>query len=200
MNKQDFLAISDKNSDERLTSRRRFLRQLACGTLLAACAPGMASAAVRHVYGLRSYKAIALENIHTGDKLNVVYFEQGRFVPGALAEINHLFRDYYTGDIHPIDPMLLEQLHDLRNILDVNRPFQVVSGYRSPYTNSMLRRESHGVARHSLHMEGRAIDIRIGGVATKHIKNAAVALQRGGVGYYPKTNFVHLDTGEVRLW
>lgn len=200
MSTQNFLADSGKNPDERLASRRRFLRQLACGTLLAVRAPGMASAAARHIYGLRSHKAIALENIHTGDKLNVVYFEQGRFVPGALAEISYLFRDYYTGDIHPIDPVLLDQLHDVRNSLGVNKPFQVISGYRSPHTNAMLRKESHGVAKHSLHMQGKAIDIRIHGVATRHIKNAAVALRRGGVGYYPKTDFVHLDTGGVRVW
>lgn len=165
----------------------------------------MVSAAVRHTYTSTrphtpAHKIIALENINTGDKLKLAYFEQGRYVKEALQEINYLFRDFHSGDVHPIDPSLLDQLYDLKQNLDVTRPVHIISGYRSPVTNAQLRKQSHKVAKHSLHMEGRAIDIRIEGVKTKHIRNAAIAMQRGGVGYYPRANFVHLDTGEIRTW
>jgi len=165
----------------------------------------MASAAVRHLYSPTrphppTHKIIALENINTGDKLKLAYFEQGRYVKEALQEINYLFRDFHSGDVHPIDPTLLDQLYDLKQNLGVTRPVHIISGYRSPFTNAQLRKQSHKVARHSLHMEGRAIDIRIEGVSTKHIRNAAIAMQRGGVGYYPRSNFVHLDTGKIRVW
>lgn len=129
-----------------------------------------------------------------------MYFEQGSYIEEALQEISYLFRDFHSGDIHPIDPLLVDQLYDLKQNLAVNRPIEVISGYRSPYTNAHLRRQSHRVAKHSLHMEGKAIDIRIAGLDTRHIRNAAVAMQRGGVGYYPQANFVHLDTGEIRTW
>jgi len=167
---------------------------------MALAAPGIVPAAVRYVYGAPSHKALFLENIHTGEKLNVTYFERGRYFRDALLEVDHFFRDYRTGDVHPMDPSLLDILHDLKYSLAVNKPIKVISGYRSPRTNAALRRHSRGVARHSMHMEGRAIDIRISGVAVRHIRNAAIALGRGGVGYYPAANFVHLDTGEFRVW
>lgn len=184
-----------------ISSRRRFLQQMACGTLLAMSGSGIASAAVRHVYGdYPEHKMLALENLHTGDSLKLTYFEQGRYIKDALQEINYLLRDYHTDDIHPIDPSLVDQLYDLKQTLGISKPIHVISGYRSPDTNAHLRKQSHRVAKHSLHMQGRAIDIRIEGVATKTIRNAALAMGRGGVGYYPYANFVHLDTGEVRTW
>jgi len=192
------LSISASDEPRLIVSRRRFLKQLACGSLLAMSGSGAVSAAVRQYSP--SYKIIALENTNTGDKLKLVYFEQGGYIEEALQEISYLFRDFHTGDVHPIDPMLVDQLHDLKQSLAVNRPIEVISGYRSPYTNAHLRRQSHRVAKHSLHMEGKAIDIRIAGLDTRHIRNAAVAMQRGGVGYYPRANFVHLDTGEIRTW
>lgn len=147
-----------------------------------------------------SHKVLALHNTHTGDRLKLTYFEQGRYIKDALHEINHLFRDYHDGSIHPIDTALLDQLYDLKHVLEVRKPFHIVSAYRSPATNADLRRHSDGVAKNSLHMQGRAIDIRIEGVDTRRIRNAALAMQRGGVGYYGKSNFVHLDTGSVRNW
>lgn len=193
------------DEDHAIASRRRFLKQLACGSLLAISGSEMASAAVRHVYyrsSIResSHKALDLLNTNTGDKLKLTYFEQGRYIQGALEEISYLFRDYHTGDVHPIDTALLDQLYDLKKNLGVNKPFHIISGYRSPYTNAHLRQQSHRVAKHSLHMEGRAIDIRIEGLETKTIRNAALAMRRGGVGYYPRADFVHLDTGEFRVW
>jgi len=147
-----------------------------------------------------SHKVLALRNMHTGDQLKLTYFEKGRYIKDALHEINHLFRDYHDGSVHPIDPALLDQLYDLKHVLEIRKPFHIVSAYRSPATNADLRRHSDGVAKNSLHMQGRAIDIRIEGVDTRRIRNAAVAMQRGGVGYYGKSNFVHLDTGSVRTW
>ncbi|MGZ8192472.1 MAG: YcbK family protein [Methylobacter sp.] len=180
-----------------VASRRKFLKNIACGSLLALGGSNIAHAAARH---FPSYKTLALENIHTGDKLKLTYFEAGSYIKDALQEISYLFRDYHTGDVHPIDPSLLDQLYDLKRILGVRKPFHIISGYRSPLTNAKLRRKSHGVAKNSFHMQGRAIDIQIAGVETRRIRNAAIALQRGGVGYYPRSDFVHLDTGNFRTW
>lgn len=145
-------------------------------------------------------KMIALQNPHTGDNLRLTYFERGLYLEDALQEIDYMLRDFHTGDIHPIDPALLDQLYDLKLRLGISRPFNVISGYRSPATNANLRRHSDGVARNSLHMQGRAVDIRLEGYDAKIIRDAALVMQRGGVGYYPESNFVHLDTGSIRTW
>jgi uncharacterized protein YcbK (DUF882 family) len=144
-------------------------------------------------YYTPSHKTLFLEHEHTGDSLKLTYFEQGHYVDGALDEINFLMRDYHTDDVHPIDTALLDQLFDLNEI-------HIVSGYRSPFTNAQLRRNTPGVAEHSFHMQGRAIDIRIEGVHARTIKDAALSMVQGGVGYYPYNNFVHLDTGDIRTW
>jgi uncharacterized protein YcbK (DUF882 family) len=146
------------------------------------------------------HKTLSFEHTHTGDKLKLTYFERGTYIKEALHEINYLLRDFRTDDIHPIDPALLDQLFDLKQTLDVSKPFHIISGYRSPFTNAQLRKHSHGVADHSFHMQGRAIDIRVEGVSSKTIRNAALAMAQGGVGYYPRNDFVHLDTGEFRTW
>ncbi len=145
-------------------------------------------------------KMISLQNPHTGDRLRLTYFERGLYIEDALEEIDYVLRDYHTGDIHPIDPALLDQLHELKLRLGVSRPFNVISGYRSPETNANLRRHSDGVAKNSLHMQGRAVDIRLDGYHASTIRDAALSMQRGGVGYYSASNFVHLDTGDVRTW
>lgn len=151
-------------------------------------------------FNAAEHKTLAFEHTHTGDKLKLTYFEQGRYIEEALREINYLLRDFRTDDVHPIDTALLDQLFVLKQALGVNKPFHIISGYRSPFTNSMLRRFSHGVAEHSFHMQGRAIDIRLEGISSKIIRNAALTLAQGGVGYYPRDNFVHLDTGRFRTW
>lgn len=147
-----------------------------------------------------SHKTLAFQNPHTGDQLKLTYFENGRYVNGALHEINQLCRDHHTGAIHPVDTALLDQLYDLKLALDVNKPFHLVCGYRSPFTNAMLRNQDHAVAKNSLHMQGKAVDIRIEGVNIRNIRDAALAMQRGGVGYYSRSNFIHLDSGDVRSW
>jgi uncharacterized protein YcbK (DUF882 family) len=147
-----------------------------------------------------SHRALAFQNPHTGDKLSLTYFEKGRYLTDALDEISFLLRDYRTGDVHPIDPGLLDQLHDLKQMLGLNQPFGVICGYRSPLTNARLHAEHAGVANNSFHMHGRAVDIRIERFDLRRIHNAALAMHRGGVGYYPESNFIHLDTGTFRTW
>jgi uncharacterized protein YcbK (DUF882 family) len=143
---------------------------------------------------------LTLKNAHTGDALKVTYFEHGRYIEDALKEIDNLYQDHLTGDIYPIDTALLDQLHEVKYLIGTDKPIHIVCGYRSPMTNAYLRRQSGAVARNSLHMQGRAVDIRIEGVDAREIRNAALAMAKGGVGYYPSANFVHLDTGELRTW
>lgn len=137
---------------------------------------------------------------HTGERLAIDYFGGGEYVPEALATVNHFLRDFRTGDVHPIDPGLLDLLHSLTSLTGSERPFQVISGYRSPATNEMLRHRSEGVAAGSLHMRGQAIDIRLADVPLVTLRSAALEVGRGGVGYYPASDFVHVDTGRVRTW
>lgn len=191
--------LENRTSDDSdiVMSRRRFIRHLACGSLLTLGSPVIAEAAKA---SFPSHKSLAFEILNTGDKLKLTYFEGGRYISSALREIDYVLRDYRTGDVHSIDPALLDQLHDLKLMLGANRPFEIICGYRSPLTNSNMHSHTSGVASNSLHMQGRAIDIRLDGCDIKHLKNAAVTMRRGGVGYYPKSDFVHLDTGKFRTW
>lgn len=139
-------------------------------------------------------------NLHTGETAAVVYRAEGRLIPSALRKIDHLLRDHRTNEVAEIDPRLLDLLHRLRLCLGTSKPYGIISGYRSPGTNAMLVSRSNGVARRSLHMQGRAIDIRIEGVDPWHIYRAARELNAGGVGLYSSSGFVHLDTGRARFW
>jgi uncharacterized protein YcbK (DUF882 family) len=145
-------------------------------------------------------KALSFRNLHTGETLKTTFWANGDYVWDGLREINHVLRDFRTGDVYPIDVKLLELLHDLETKLERRNGFLVISGYRSPKTNAMLAARSDGVATHSLHMSGRAIDIRIEGVDLAYLRHAAIKLGEGGVGYYPKSQFVHVDIGRVRTW
>jgi uncharacterized protein YcbK (DUF882 family) len=145
-------------------------------------------------------RSVALHNLHTDERLEAVYWDDGRYVPDALAAVNHVLRDFRTGDEHMIDPRLLDLLTAVHGKVEAARPFQVISGYRSPRTNAMLHERSSGVASGSLHMQGMAIDVRVEGVALSHLHNAALDLGRGGVGLYPVSDFVHMDVGRVRRW
>lgn len=147
-------------------------------------------------------RKIALHNLHTEETLETIYYENGVYIPEAMHSVNQVLRDFRTGEQHAIEPTLLDLLDTIRARTGTRERFQVISGYRSPRTNAMLREESEhsGVATHSLHMEGEAIDIRLADVALDHLRNAAFTLQRGGVGYYPASNFVHVDVGDVRHW
>ncbi|HEX9892716.1 MAG TPA: DUF882 domain-containing protein [Gemmatimonadales bacterium] len=150
--------------------------------------------------GNAASRELAFTHSHTGERLAVEYFTAGSYQPEAMVEVNQFLRDFRTEEVHPIDPGVLDILHALRIMTGGSRPFQVISGYRSPATNAMLRRLSGGVAGNSLHMEGKAIDIRLPGVSLRRVRDAALKLKRGGVGYYPASRFVHVDTGRVRRW
>lgn len=194
---QRILENRTSDDDDIALGRRRFIRQMACGSLLTLGAPIIAEAAKGR---FPSHKTLILKHAHTGDKLKLTYFEKGRYVKPALNEINSLFRDYRSGKVHPIDVGLLDQLYDLKQLLGVNRPIQVICGYRSPFTNAMMHEQHAGVASNSLHIQGRAVDIRVEGCSTRQVRNAALAMRQGGVGYYEKSDFIHLDTGKFRTW
>jgi uncharacterized protein YcbK (DUF882 family) len=176
-------------------SRRRFTGAL--GTLLAAPALMLSRHAPASAAPSRTLR---FDHTHTGEKLTVTYTAGDRYLPSAMLEINRFLRDFRTGDMHAIDPQLLDQLHMLATLTASPAPFEVISGYRSPATNSSLRARSGGVAAHSLHLDGRAIDIRLANVALADLREAALSLRAGGVGFYPESNFVHIDTGRVRRW
>ena len=144
---------------------------------------------------------LSLLHARTGESLTIDWRSDGGTDPLALRRIDRLLRDVRTGDVHPIDPALLEQLHRVARITGTRSPFEVISGFRSPRTNELLRRTGGGgVARASLHLEGRAIDVRLADVPLATLRDAARELRAGGVGYYPSDGFVHLDTGRVRAW
>ncbi len=148
-------------------------------------------------------RALAFKHTHTHERINVVYAAEGAYLPAALSQLNRFLRDHYAGTVGRMDPQLFDLLHQLRATLGGSSlpPFEVISGYRSPLTNGQLRQNrGGGVAKHSLHMEGRAIDIRLPGVPLAELRDAALSLQAGGVGYYPNEQFVHVDTGRVRAW
>ncbi|HUH93852.1 MAG TPA: DUF882 domain-containing protein [Casimicrobiaceae bacterium] len=174
-------------------------RLLACGAALVA-APMLAISPKTRAG--TAPRRLAFENLHTGETLALVYAAGDRYLATALASVRQFLRDFRNGETHAIDPVLLDQLHTLAAATATRAPFQVISGYRSPATNAMLRREGHGVANASLHLKGQAIDIRLADVALEHLRDAALSLRAGGVGYYPSadSNFVHIDTGRVRHW
>ncbi len=172
-------------------SRRAFLTALAT---LPVVTPRTMFAESAHVRELR------FAHTHTGERLAIEYFRGGTYLPDALATVDHFLRDFRTGDVHTIDPELLDLLHGLARFTETSVPFQVISGYRSRATNEMLRHRSEGVAAASLHMKGQAIDIRLADVPLAKLRKAALDVRRGGVGYYPASDFVHVDTGRVRMW
>lgn len=145
-------------------------------------------------------RTLRFTHTHTGERLAIEYFSGGTYLADALATVNYFLRDFRTGDVHDIDPGLLDLLHGLAAMTETSKPFQVISGFRSPATNDMLRHRSEGVAAGSLHMKGQAIDIRLGDVPLASLRRAALEVHRGGVGYYPASDFVHVDTGRVRTW
>lgn len=180
--------------------RRTFLGLFTTSLALGAVSPSLlwsvtAQAAPRHP------RILSFESLHTGERArNVTYWEKGQYLSDGLAEINHLLRDWRTDEVHTIDPSLLDLLYELHRSVGNEKSFQVISGYRSPKTNAMLAAKSNGVAKRSLHMQGKAIDIALPGTHVKALRKAALALQRGGVGYYPSSGFIHVDTGRVRQW
>jgi len=189
-----------------MTCRRR--RLLMAGGLAGAAAAFLAVGARSREAAQRNdaarskdaAKRIALKNLHTSERLDIEYFRDGAYLPDALSAIEVLLRDFRTGERHSIDPSLMDYLVEVAHALGVDPAFTVISGYRSPATNAQLREKSTGVAQRSLHMQGRAIDVRVIGVDCAALAACALNLKRGGVGYYRASDFVHLDTGAFRTW
>lgn len=151
------------------------------------------------IASMPQFHPLSFYHTHTGETLDV-NFDLQRCAADNVNDINHFMRDFRTGDVHPIDNRLLDQLCQLQRITDSSGTFELISGYRSPTTNRKLSQTTSGIAKKSLHMKGRALDIRLTDIPTRKLRSIACSLQRGGVGYYPKSDFIHLDTGRVRTW
>ena len=175
-------------------------RNLVLGGLAAAALPWETTEAGRGRNIVYPDRSLALHNVHTSESKRIVYWSEGKYVASGLNEINWIMRDFRTSEIRAIDPRLLNILYIISRTLDTKEPTLVLSGFRSKKTNDMLRQTTEGVAKRSFHMLGRAIDIRRPTVDLANVQRAALMLNGGGVGYYPKSNFVHLDSGPVRTW
>ena len=174
--------------------RRHFLRATGALTISGVAAPAAA------LVSENAPRRLGFQCTHTGERVDTEYWANGRYLPDATAAIDHVLRDFRTGEVYPIEPNLLDLLHSLRTSLDSQEPFHVISGYRSPKTNAALQSKSNEVATKSLHMRGMAIDIRLPGREIADLHRSALTLQSGGVGFYPASEFVHVDVGRVRRW
>jgi uncharacterized protein YcbK (DUF882 family) len=196
---QSKLGISDPIAD--LLQRQADLPEGMADDGLAAAAVAPAAAPVSQVRSASNApRWLKLHNIHTQEKLEAVYFDKGEYVPDAVQALDKVLRDYRTGDVYSMHPELFDTLADVARKTGSKSHFQVISGYRSPKTNAMLHQRSGEVAKRSLHMDGKAMDVYLEDVALDRLRAAALDLKRGGVGYYPVSNFVHLDVGPVRRW
>ena len=178
--------------DAAVRSRRRFLQATGAGLLFAPLGAVCARPSPT--------RSLSLVNTHTGEALYAEYCSDGIYQAGCLAQVNRFLRDFRSGEIHAIDPRLLDLLYRLQVLANRAATYEVISGYRSRQTNAALRRASAGVAEHSLHMDGRAIDVRMTGFHSRKLRDLALSLRSGGVAYYARSDFVHLDTGPVRSW
>jgi uncharacterized protein YcbK (DUF882 family) len=176
-------------------NRRRFLRAVGgvCGAWGALRVPTAAAADTAR-------RTLRFVHTHTGESLTATYFDGADYDAASLQQINYLLRDFRNDEVRPIDPALLDVLHAAQVLAGHDAPFQIISAYRSAATNAMLREHSGGVAEHSQHLLGKAIDVRLSGLPTRELQQIGLRLARGGVGYYPASDFVHLDTGPVRHW
>ncbi|MEE9343484.1 MAG: DUF882 domain-containing protein [Gammaproteobacteria bacterium] len=175
-------------------SRRRFLRSSAVALLSVTAMPLLATTRSQ------TDRVLSFNNLHTGEKLSATIWSEGIYQHDELDLVNDILRDHRTGDIHTMDTRLLDFLFALQETVNATGTFNIISGYRSPATNEKLRSASNGVAKKSFHMQGRAIDINLSGCDLSTLRDAAVSLQAGGVGFYPKSNFIHVDTGNIRSW
>jgi uncharacterized protein YcbK (DUF882 family) len=178
-----------------IVSRRDFLKFAGSGLVVAACSPSLVQASLPD-----EPRVLALNNLHTGETLESCYFNGHRYVRSELKRLNHICRDFRRNEVHPMDKGLFDQLTRIQTLIGSEAEVQIISGYRSPATNEMLRQNSNGVAQKSFHMMGKAFDFRLDGVPLKQVHEAALSLKAGGVGYYPRSGFVHIDTGPIRSW
>ena len=179
-----------------IDSQRRKLLVFGGAAAGLALLPGSALASV----STSRPRILTLNNLHTGETLKTEFFNGKSYDKDELARLNHFFRDYRANKIKSIDPKLFDQLYRLPAMLETRKPVQLISGYRSLSTNNMLREKGSGVAKHSYHTLGQAMDFHIEGISLSNVRKAALKMRAGGVGYYPRSNFVHIDTGPVRHW
>ncbi len=189
--------MSRNESTARVISRRAFLGGVAGGLAVASPAFAAAPAFLRNA---GNFRALSLVNSHTAEKLNCVYWIDGRYVPEALDAFNYILRDWRENLIKPIDPQTIDIMAATHGMLGCSEPFEVVSGYRSPKTNAMLRGSSRGVAKNSYHLKGMAVDIACSSRSVGQVASAARSLGAGGVGQYSRSSFTHMDCGPVREW
>ncbi len=178
-------------------SRRALLGAFAASTVAAAPVAANAFGLLR---GAGDIRKLAMYNGRTGENIDMIYWIDGDYIRPALEEINFFMRDWRRDEVHQIDPRTIDVMAAAHNLLETNEPYTLLSGYRSPATNAMLRSNSRGVARNSLHMQGEAADLRLGSRSVSQIARAAAACEAGGVGRYSGSNFVHMDCGPVRTW
>lgn len=181
-----------------MISRRDFLK-MASGAVLTSAAPTAFARTMLQVPE-QGERILRFQNIHTGEKIAATYWADGKYIAEELVMIDNVLRDHRSREVAKMDRTLYDLLYVLQQNVENQNSFQVISGYRSPASNAKLRKNSNGVAKRSLHMQGRAIDIRLPGTELKHLRQAALELKAGGVGYYPKSNFIHVDTGRPRFW
>lgn len=179
--------------------RRAFIKGVSLA-LAALSTPLVVSGAATAAVSRGDVRRLSIVSLNTGDRFDGPYWADGKYLPDAQKKLQRLMRDHHNGQVHKIDPKLFDQLWELSRRLDLREPFEVVCGYRSRKTNAMARRRSRGVAKQSLHMAGRAVDIRLGSVHVSRLAETARDMNAGGVGYYPHSDFVHIDTGAVRTW
>jgi uncharacterized protein YcbK (DUF882 family) len=187
----------DKRFLSQRISRRRFLGMGAL-TLLPGVAPRLCFASI--IASQSPKRSLSLFNTHTGESLSTTYWVEGKYLSSALKDINYILRDHRCGDIKPIHTRLLDLLYVIQVKLGTQHAFNIISGYRSPKTNALLCMNSKGVAKNSYHMSGKAVDFRLPAYPLRVMRKVAMDLQAGGVGYYPRSNFVHIDVGPVRSW
>ena len=194
--------LPHENIIETIVGRRRFIRNFVGMTGLAAATATLApvSSALAMLTAPATPRRLKFYNLHTSEQLDIVYFEKGRYIPQALAEIDFILRDYRQNVVKPIAPALLDLVVAIRRKLHTDAEVAIISGYRTPETNAMLAARNDGVAHHSLHMDGLALDWRVPGRTLDQLHRVALAMRGGGVGYYPSSDFVHTDVGRVRYW
>lgn len=196
-------SAGESHATERRHLDRRSLLRAGLGLAAAASAGGTLFASEEaEAAALRAPpRVLSLVNLHTGERVSAEYWAKGRYVRDAMRAINHLLRDHRNNAVHPIDPKLLDLVHNLSRKIGRKGAIEIVSGYRSPESNAMLREaDQRGVAQNSYHTRGMAIDLRVPKMSTRQLQRAALSLRGGGVGYYPDSNFVHVDVGPLRHW
>lgn len=186
-------------TDEELRTQRRDFLKLGFAGVIGSMIPFINARDVLAA-GVQSNWKVSFRNAHTDESFSGVYRVGDKYLPEAFERLNYVLRDFRTQEVFPMDPHVIDIISRIQSEMKVSEPLHVLSGYRSPKTNAMLGRKSRGVASNSFHMYGQAVDLRLPGYSTRKLRNVAKSLNAGGVGYYPRSSFVHVDTGTVRSW